>query len=80
MTVVRVSASRHALGFSNVMFRSARDDNGQPKDLIELKPVSDADGDVDEVWFFTHGKAYEKAQEYFACYDNEEWDGLPLMG
>ena len=48
--------------------------------MIELKPVSEADGETDTVWFFTHGKAYEKAQKYFACYDDEEWDGLPLAG
>ena len=70
----------HALGFTNAKFRAARDAAGNRKDLITLKPVTDLDGTKDEVWFFTKGRAYELAQDYFGCYDNSTWDGLPLMG
>ena len=45
-----------------------------------LKKVTDRDGEEDEVWFFTKGRAYELAQAYFDCTNAEAWGGLPLMG
>ena len=72
----------HALGFSNVQFRSARDASGNSKDLITMQTVDDFGADQDEVWFFKKGRAYELARTYFGC-DNSsasDWNGLPLMG
>jgi len=72
----------HALGFSNVQFRSARDANGDLKDLIALQTVDDFGADEDEVWFFKKGRAYELARAYFDCTNSSgtDWNGLPLMG
>lgn len=78
----------HGLGFVNSMFNSAREPNGDRKNLLELKRVVDEDGAVDEVWFFVKGRAYELAQTYFDCHANASdsagaaggWQGLPLMG
>lgn len=71
----------HTLGFSNTMFRYARDGSGNRKNLIELKSVTDTDGSKDDVWHFTKGRAYELAQTYFDCTGgNTSWLGLPLMG
>lgn len=76
----------HALGFTNGMFVGARNANGERKELLELRAVSDADGETDEVWTFTHGRAWESAMRYFGCDDGgggdvpEEVVGLPLMG
>ena len=42
--------------------------------------MTDRDGEEDEVWFFTKGRAYELAQAYFDCTNAEAWGGLPLMG
>ena len=77
----------HGLGFVNSMFFYARDSRGARKNLIELRPVRDEDGAIDEVWHFVRGRAYELAQLYFSCDGNatadaaeRTWDGLPLMG
>ena len=77
----------HGLGFMNSQFNYARDAAGNRKQLIQLKPVYGADGTtvIDEVWFFTKGRAFEVAQTYFNCQSNATgadrlWDGLPLMG
>ena len=76
----------HALGFTNGMFVGARDADGERKELLELRAVSDSDGETDEVWTFTHGRAWESAMRYFGCgggggdVAEETVVGLPLMG
>jgi len=70
----------HGLGFENSAFRNAANGDGSRKGLIELKPVTDADGSMDEVWHFVKGRAYQTAQSYFGCESNTSWLGVPLMG
>lgn len=70
----------HGLGFYQSAFNEARDADGHPKGLLELKTVTDLNGDKDEVWFFTSGRAYEVALAYFGCNNESEWLGVPLMG
>ena len=73
----------HALGFSSHSFSNARDGAGARKGLISLMPVTDLDGESDEVWYFRKGRALETAGKFFGCADDEAfaaWDGLPLMG
>jgi hypothetical protein len=71
----------HGLGFSNTMFRDARTSTGARKRLLKLQRVTDNDGAIDEVWHFTHGRAYDLAAAYFDCDPvNGSWAGLPLMG
>ena len=70
----------HALGFSNWAFSRARDSSGALKRLLSLETVTDNDGSTDKVYFFTKGRAYELAQDYFNCHDETQWQGLPLMG
>ena len=73
----------HALGFSSHSFSNARDGAGARKGLISLMPVTDLDGESDEVWYFRKGRALETAGKFFGCADDgafAAWDGLPLMG
>ena len=63
------------------MFRDARTSTGARKRLLKLQRVTDNDGAIDEVWHFTHGRAYDLAAAYFDCDPvNGSWAGLPLMG
>ena len=66
-----------ALGFTNAQFNNARDGAGERKNLIEMLPVTNDD---DNVWHFTKGRAWSTAKQYFGCYDDSKWQGLPLMG
>ena len=42
-----------------------------------MLPVTNDD---DNVWHFTKGRAWSTAKQYFGCYDDSKWQGLPLMG
>mmetsp|Transcript_23863 Transcript_23863/g.47661 ORF Transcript_23863/g.47661 Transcript_23863/m.47661 type:complete len:867 (-) Transcript_23863:457-3057(-) len=70
----------HALGFSNSMFISARDANGDNKRLLKMVQLTDTDGATDEIWHFVQGRAYEMGQAYFGCANSSSWHGVPLMG
>ena len=71
----------HSLGFSAGRFQNARDATGERKNLLAFLPVEDTDGATDMIWHFTKGsRVYDAAQAYFACTDDEAWQGVPLMG
>eukprot|EP00967_Tisochrysis_lutea_P117779 scaffold190732_cov22-Tisochrysis_lutea.AAC.2 len=71
----------HSLGFTNSKFQNARDSSGARKNMLDFLPVEDTDGATDYVWHFkSNSRAYVAAQEYFGCYDDAAWNGLPLMG
>ena len=79
----------HGLGFSGPTINYARDSAGNRKGLLEMKTVTDQDGDTDQVWHLTKGRGYEMAAKFFGCtdeagtippYGSTQWNGLPLMG
>eukprot|EP01047_Picozoa_sp_COSAG01_P004751 COSAG01_NODE_158_length_23708_cov_7.921979_9_plen_391_part_00 len=67
----------HGMGFSVQIFNSQYDANGLKKQLVEMRAVTDIDGDVDQIWHVISPRVLSVAQTYFGC---PSLTALPLMG
>lgn len=67
----------HGLGFGIWNFQNSFTASGEPRQIVELQPVQDVDGSVDEVWFVVSERTLDVARSYFNC---SNLTRLPLMG
>lgn len=71
----------HGLGFGTGLWGNAFTNDGKRRQIIEQRKVVDADGSEDVVYHFVKGtRTYDVAKHYFGCEDEDQWQGLPLMG
>eukprot|EP00931_Biecheleriopsis_adriatica_P043821 TRINITY_DN25040_c0_g1_i2.p1 TRINITY_DN25040_c0_g1~~TRINITY_DN25040_c0_g1_i2.p1 ORF type:complete len:705 (+),score=131.91 TRINITY_DN25040_c0_g1_i2:721-2835(+) len=71
----------HGLGFGTGLWRNTFTSAGERRKIIEQRRVVDADGTEDVVYHFVKGtRTYEVAKAYFGCSEDDDWQGLPLMG
>ncbi|CAK9097560.1 Leishmanolysin (Cell surface protease) (Major surface glycoprotein) (Major surface protease) (Promastigote surface endopeptidase) (Protein gp63) [Durusdinium trenchii] len=70
----------HGLGFGSGLWQNSYDGNGQRREIIKQLEVEDEDGSRDFIYHFVKGtRVYEVAKAYFACEEDDQWQGLPLM-
>eukprot|EP00930_Biecheleria_cincta_P067785 TRINITY_DN5466_c0_g3_i1.p1 TRINITY_DN5466_c0_g3~~TRINITY_DN5466_c0_g3_i1.p1 ORF type:complete len:961 (-),score=112.26 TRINITY_DN5466_c0_g3_i1:458-3340(-) len=70
----------HGLGFGTGLWQNCYASDGSKREVVKQVEVTDNDGTRDSILHFVSGtRTYEAAKDYFACTDDSQWDGLPLM-
>jgi len=70
----------HGLGFGSSLWRNSYHAGGERRQLVKQLEVTDQDGTKDFIYhFMRYTRTYEVAKDYFACEEDADWQGLPLM-